>query len=140
MKTRREASQLPCTAFQPSRRRATSARSRSAAKAVFFMAKPQALKLSPDGRIAGLHISMLEKFFAQLLQRDFRALAYPLSQRILAANEQGSCLAFSFGYGSCAMLFPMFANAISAALAEQQSFGYLRAAGALLEQGDCSVL
>ncbi|MCH6257251.1 hypothetical protein MLD52_11890 [Puniceicoccaceae bacterium K14] len=121
MKTKREASQLACSAFQFSRRRATSARSCSAAKAVFFMAKAHALKLSPNGGIAGLDVALLEKFFAEFFECDFRTLSYPFFQGVLAANEQGSSLAFSFGYGSLAMFSPVFANAISAALADQQS-------------------
>src|SRR5580658_2603807 len=81
MKTRRRGSHPGCSLRQSLRAAATSGRSCSAARVVFFRAQAETMQLVPEGVDADRYPKVHQTTLLQLRQADVRLAAYPAADR-----------------------------------------------------------
>jgi hypothetical protein len=92
MKIRRVAQTLPCRSCHCSRRRATSGRSCSLARRLFFKAEPGVIQEVPDPVVAHIHTTCIQ-FRQQFAAGDVRLLRHPLTDPGFLAGQGKRLLA-----------------------------------------------
>src|SRR5580698_2289173 len=86
MKIRRDAQTLPCRSCHCRRRRATSARSCSLARRLFFKAEPGVIQEVPDTVVAHVHTTRVQ-FPQQFAAGEVRLLCHPLTDPGFLAGQ-----------------------------------------------------